>query len=137
MKHVLFDTNIILDIALQRAPFFATACQLFDKIEEGEIKGFVTTSTVTDIYYIARKSLGKRESIAFIHELVEIVELLNVTKESIIDALNTEFEDFEDAVQSCVAGINFIDIIVTRNISDFIHSAVEVCTPTQLIEKFK
>jgi len=32
MKHVLFDTNIILDIALQRAPFFATACQLFDKI---------------------------------------------------------------------------------------------------------
>ena len=72
MKHVLFDTNIILDIALQRAPFFATACQLFDKIEEGEIKGFVTTSTVTDIYYIARKSLGKRKSIAFIRELVEI-----------------------------------------------------------------
>jgi predicted nucleic acid-binding protein len=58
-----------------------------------------------------------------------------VTKVSIIEALDADFSDFEDAVQYCVAEINCIDFIVTRNISDFKHSTIEVCTPNELLEK--
>ncbi len=133
MKQVLIDTNIILDIALQREPFFEVADQIFGKIDEGKMKGFITASSVTDIYYVSRKASGHEKTIAFIRELVDIIEVLSVTKETIIDALNSEFKDFEDAIQYHVADMHSIDIIVTRNKSDFNLSAINVCTPDELI----
>jgi len=135
MKYVLIDTNIILDIALQREPFFDAAKQIFDKMEDGKIKGFVTASSISDIYYVSKKVSGREKTLAFIRELIDILEVLSVTKETIIDALNTEFKDFEDALQYCVANMNCINIIVTRNKSDFNLSTIEVCTPDELIKK--
>ena len=134
MKKVLIDTNIILDIALQRQPFFEEASQIFAKIDKGEINGFITASSVTDIYYITRKSCGREKTMAFIRELTDIFEVLSVTKENIIDALDTEFKDFEDAIQYCIADMNKIDIIVTRNKSDFEHSTIDVVTPNELLK---
>ena len=135
MKQVLIDPNIILDITLQRNPFFEIADQIFGKIDEGEIKGYVTASSVTDIYYVSRKACGREKTIEFIREMVDILEVLSVTKETIISALDAEFKDFEDAVQYCAADMNRIDIIVTRNKSDFKLSAIEVCTPEELIKR--
>ena len=60
MKKVLFDTNIILDIALKRNPFFELASQLFSLIDRKIIEGYITASTVTDIYYISKKEKGER-----------------------------------------------------------------------------
>ena len=133
MKQVLFDTNIILDIALQREPFFETSAQIFSKIDEGEIKGFLTASSITDIYFISKKASGREKTIAFIRELIDILEVISVTKNTIINALNTEFKDFEDAVQYCVADMNCMDVIVTRNKSDFKHSTIAVHTPDELL----
>ena len=135
MKRVLFDTNIILDIALQREPFFRAACQLFGKIDDGTIKGFVTALSVTDIYYMSKKARGRENAIAFICELIDILDVLNVTKNTVIYALNADFKDFEDAVQYFVADMNGIDIIVTRNNADFEFSAIEICTPNELMKK--
>ena len=135
MKKVLIDTNIILDIVLQRHPFFEDARQIFAKIDTGEIKGFITASSVTDIYYMSRKSCGREKTIAFIRELVTVFEVLSVSKETIIYALNTEFKDFEDAIQYCVADMNKMDMIVTRNKSDFTHSTIQVYTPTELLNR--
>jgi len=135
MKQVLLDTNIILDVALQREPFFETAIQLFGKIDEGEIKGFLTASSITDIYFISKKTCGREKTIAFIRELIDVFEVLSVTKQTIMDALASEFIDFEDAVQYCVADINRMDVIVTRNKSDFKFSTIEVNTPDELIKQ--
>ena len=53
MRKVLFDTNIILDIALERKPFFDDALKLFELIDEGKITASITATTITDIYYIS------------------------------------------------------------------------------------
>ena len=135
MKKVLIDTNIILDIALQREPFFETADQIFRKIDERAIKGFVTASSVTDIYYVSKKACGQEKTIEFIRELIDILEVLSVTKETIINALDAEFQDFEDAVQFCIADMNRMDVIVTRNKSDFELSTIAVYTPEELIKR--
>jgi predicted nucleic acid-binding protein len=135
MKRVLIDSNIILDVALRRKPFIKISSRIFDKIGERKIKGFVTASSITDIYYLMKKVSGREKTLAFIRELTGVIEVLNVTKRNIIDALNTNFKDFEDAVQYCVAEMNRIDIIVTRDKSDFNLSSIEVCTPDELIKK--
>jgi predicted nucleic acid-binding protein len=134
MKRVLIDTNIVLDIALQRESFFELACQIFEKIDKGKINGFITASSITDIYYVSKKACGQKKTIEFICELIDVVEVLSVTKEIIMNALDSEFKDFEDAVQYCVADMNCIDIIVTRNKSDFEFSTLEVCTPDELLK---
>lgn len=50
MIKVLFDTNIILDIALRRSLFFEDALMLFSLIDQKVIVGSVTATTITDIY---------------------------------------------------------------------------------------
>lgn len=52
MKRILIDKNIILDIALKREPFFNYAAKLFKLIDKKMIKGYITASSITDIYYI-------------------------------------------------------------------------------------
>ena len=76
----------------------------------------------------------QEKTMKFIHELIHVIDILSVSKQVIIDALNSEFKDFEDAVQYFTADMNFIDIIVTRNKPDFEHSTIEVCTPDELIK---
>ncbi|MCF8304089.1 MAG: PIN domain-containing protein [Bacteroidales bacterium] len=133
MKRVLFDTNIILDIALKRNPFFEDAFKLFGLIDDKKINGHITASTVTDIYYISRNEKGHDESIRFIENLVEIVDILGIEKETILKALALKMNDFEDAVQTSAAEMNGVEILITRNKADFTDTEIEVLTPKEFL----
>lgn len=65
MKSVLFDTNVVLDVALRRKEHFETAQKLFSLIDTGEITAYITATTITDIYYVSRKHLGRDKAIEF------------------------------------------------------------------------
>lgn len=133
MKRVLLDTNIILDIALKREPYFTFSSKVFEFIDERLIIAHVTASTVTDIYYIFRKEKGKKIAMKFISNLIEIVDIIGIDKSVIIHALKANLKDFEDAVQVSAAKSLNIEIIVTRNKSDFLNSGLEILTPEELI----
>lgn len=133
MKKVLFDTNIILDIALQRESFFENAFKLFELIDQNRIAGYITASTVTDIYYIAKKEKGHTESLEFIKGLIEVVELVGIDKETIQKALKYRIKDFEDAIQVSAVEINEIDCIITRNTKDFKNIQLDVYSPKEFL----
>lgn len=135
MKKVLFDTNIILDIALKRFPHFNYASRLFDLIDQKQIIGHVTASTITDIYYISKKENGHNETIKFIQNLVEIVEVIGVDKNVIITALKSKSKDFEDAVQATAATFNSVDCLITRNENDFSAFNLTILTPQDFLEQ--
>ena len=80
IKSVLFDTNIILDIALKREPHFGYATKLFSLIDRKEIIGHVTATTITDIYYIAKKEKGHESTLEFISDLIEVVSVIGVDR---------------------------------------------------------
>jgi predicted nucleic acid-binding protein len=133
MKKVLFDTNIILDIALKREPFFEDAFKLFELIDKGKITGNITASTVTDIYYISKKEKGHKSAIDFIKSLIEVVEVIGVDKDVILKALCSNIKDFEDAVQTSAAEMNEIGIIITRNEKDFANSELKIISPKKFL----
>ncbi len=135
MKRALLNTNIILDIALNWDSFYEDALKLFILIDEEELSGSVTASTITDIYYISKKEQGHHTAINFIKNLIEVVDIIGVDKETISRALSSEMKDFEDAIQSTAAELNQLDLILTRNKSDFIGSAIEVLTPEEFLKK--
>ncbi len=133
MKRILIDTNVILDIALMRQPFFEASAKLFYLIDQNKISANITASTITDIYYIAKKERSHELAIQFITGLLDIVEVLGVDKDVVTTALESGLKDFEDAVQVTAAVFNKIEVIVTRNKTDFLESGMKIYTPDEFI----
>ena len=129
MNRILVDTNIVLDVFLEREPFVTQSRLLLEKTRKlgGEI--FLSATTITDLYYIARKAKGKKKALAFIKNLLQFVEIASVNKKVILQALESNFPDFEDAVQENSAKNENISIIITRNEADFKNSNLEIHTP--------
>ncbi len=134
---ILLNTNIILDIALKRDIYFIDSAEVFRKIDNKSLFGFVTATTITDIYYVAKREKGHQITIEFISNLIEIVDIIGIDREVIIESLQSKIVDFEDAIQSISSLINNVDFIVTRNVKDFANSEIKAIAPKELIEKFK
>ena len=134
---ILVDTNIVLDVFLAREPFVHNALTLFDWIEKGKIEGFITATTVTNIFYILRKAKGREQAIEVIKRLLLGFGLCDVNQTVIEYALNLNFKDFEDGVQVGCAVVSELDGIVTRNIADFSGTDLPVFSVSQLIERLK
>lgn len=131
---VVLDTNIILDIALRRDPHFLDSSGVFKKIDSSVVYGFVTATTITDIYYISKKEKGHQVSIDFITNLIEIIDVIGIDRQVIIESLLSKIIDFEDAVQSVSSYLNNIDYIITRNQKDFSESQVKAITPKEFLD---
>ncbi len=139
MKTILLDTNILLDIALNRKPFVNKAKELIRLVYKYKIKTFITATTITDIYYITRKISGHNKTIEFLKSLFEFIGIgiLSVNSNSIMSALESNIIDFEDAVQIETAKQNDINIIITRNKDDFKESNLKLYNPDEYIKLFQ
>jgi predicted nucleic acid-binding protein len=58
---VLIDTNIVLDLLLEREPFVEEAIALFEQVEAGQVHGYVAATTITNIFYIGRKAQVEKQ----------------------------------------------------------------------------
>ncbi|MEG4854102.1 PIN domain-containing protein [Microcoleus sp. B5-D4] len=132
---VLRDTNIIVDVALDREPFFAESDRILTFVEEGQIQGYVSASTFSDLYYIIRRDKGRDWTLEFLRQLATFCQVATVDNSVISMALTCNFKDFEDAIQYSTAVINRIDAIVTRNPRDFPVTTPRIVTPNQLIQE--
>nr|WP_246276634.1 PIN domain-containing protein [Microcoleus asticus] len=129
----MLDTNIILDIALERQPFFGESEQVLSLVEQGEVEGYISASTFSDLYYIIRKAKGRDSTLEFLRYIATFCQVATVDNSVISMALTCNFKDFEDAIQYSSAVINLIDAIVTRNPRDFPVTIPRIVTPNQLI----
>lgn len=129
---VLIDTNVVLDFLQEREPFVENAVKLFERIDTGEVEGFITATTITNIYYIVRKVAGKVVAQDAIAQILLDLNICAVNLEILEQALALNFEDFEDAVQYACALAYNVDAIVTRDISGFVNSNIPVVLPAEL-----
>ena len=129
---ILLDTNIVLDVLMDRMPFSDTAVELFSKVEEGNIIGYLCGTTITTVYYLAAKTLGAARAQEEIKKLLTLFEVAPVNRLVLESALAVDFNDFEDAViheAACHVGA---DAIITRNLKDFKKSRISVYTSEEL-----
>ena len=131
---ILFDTNVILDVLLEREPFVKPALYLMAEVERSRINGLICATTITTIYYLLKKALGFREGICHIKTLLSLFEIAPVNRAIIEEALNLKFPDFEDAVLYASALIAGAECIVTRNCSDFKKARIPVYTPDEMVK---
>ncbi len=131
--NVLFDTNVILDVLLERKPHIDAAAKLFALVDNGRINGWICATTVTTIYYIAAKSFGARRARDQVHGLLGLFEVAPVGKQVLDGALDIDFSDYEDAVLHEAARAAGATVIVTRDRDDFANSAVPALDPIELL----
>jgi predicted nucleic acid-binding protein len=129
---VLIDTNIVLDFLQEREPFVDNAARLFNRVDAGDIEGFIAATTITNIYYIIRKVAGKAVAQDAIAQVLSDLTICAVDLEVLEQALALNFEDFEDAVQYACAITHRVDAIITRDISGFINSEIPVILPEDI-----
>ena len=129
----LFDTNVIIDALSRRNTGNIYSRDLIRRVTSGEIKGFLVTKQITDIYYVLRKYIpddGERRRIVGI--LLNTFEILPLIKGELTYSLNLSFNDYEDAVIYETAKINCVSCIVTNNIKDFKESQLMVMAPNEV-----
>ena len=134
---VMIDTNIIIDVYKNRAEFAQFGVKILKLSESKKITGFITASTVTDIYYILGKHIKDRIQLKIlIQKLLTTVTLADVLAADVAEAFNLDMDDFEDALFAQCAKRVKADYIVTRNIADFINSPVPSMKPDDFLSKF-
>ena len=130
---VLIDTNVVLDIMLNRAPFYVSSADVEALAEAKIITGYISASGITDVFFLAKGKLGKKLTKKVLKNLLQVFKPAAVTDNHIFQALDMDWDDFEDSVQFTVGESLFVDYIVTRNTKDYTSSSIPAVTPEQFI----
>ena len=137
MTAVFVDTDVLLDVVIKRPEFYEHSFQIIQWIEQKRIEAFVTPMTISTIYYLIRKELSHLQALSIIEKLMVIFNVVNIDKMGIMGALNSDFKDFEDAMQNYSAMSNpQIQTLITRNIKGYRSSDLSIMTPTDFISYF-
>ncbi len=134
---VLVDTNLVLDVLLDRRPFAEAATQVFALVEESRIEGFLCATTITTVDYLLGQALAPEKARDALKKLLDLFEIAPVNRPVLEQALRSGISDFEDAVLEQAGRLVAADAITTRNIRDFEKSTVTVYDPGELISTVK
>ena len=132
---VLIDTNIFIDVLQDRIPFTDNSQAVIGLVTQKKIKGAVAAHSITNLWYILRKTHSDEERRNYLLSLFEIFDVVSIDKNRLVAALEkSDFKDFEDCLQDeCAYAIN-ADYIITRNAKDFESSMVKALTPEEFLE---
>lgn len=135
MEHLFLDTDILIDFLGDRKPFSKFSAQLFIKGQKKKYKLYTSGNSITTAYYILCKSLSERTVRELIPTLLKHVELIPINEKVLLEAVQSDFKDFEDAVQHASALTeNRIKCIVTRNLRDYKKSKLTVLSPEEMLK---
>jgi len=135
--NVLIDTNVILDSMKQRTPHNTYSDKLILFISEARLNGFITASSVTDIYYLLKKHFhDTNRSKQELLKLFTLFEIIDVTKSDCEKAFNLSMDDYEDALLATCAKRKKLDFIITRNLKDFFGSPIQAIAPDDFLANY-
>ncbi len=121
---ILLDTDILIDVALDRRPHSGPASELLDRIEHGRESAFIAWHSVSNFNYLVAPSRGGMDARDFIVELTRFVAVATTDAEAIRYAAELPMPDFEDAMQVAAARACGAQHIVTRNVKDYQRSPI-------------
>ncbi len=134
MDKILVDTNIVLDLLGKREKFLPEAQELFTKSDKNEVKLYVSALTFANTYYILSQQMKMQNVRKVLRKFKVLVKVLPMDEKIIDLALESDFKDFEDAIQYHSAIENDVNIIITRNIKDYKSAKLPVFTAKEYVK---
>jgi predicted nucleic acid-binding protein len=133
-KHIFVDSDVLLDMLLNREPHFGNTQLLLLESQKRGIKLSTSALVIANINYIVGRKLDARSTRESIIILVNRLNILSFENDIVDQALATNFPDLEDAMQYLIAKRYGCDVIITRNIKDYKHSSIPVLTAEQFLK---
>ena len=135
MKKILIDTDVILDFFFDRKPYSDDSTVILSHCQRGLLEGFITPVIISNTYYLLCKTARHERVIEKLKQLLTFINVLQMDKAVVDKALDSEFKDFEDALQN-YAAINHggIEVIITRNVKDYKKSEIGILTPDNFVK---
>ena len=130
---VLFDVNIILDVLQERKDFYNFSARLLAYAETGVIQGWLAAHSVTTLFYLIAKDKSPEYARVILTSLLQFLKIAPVDQNTIEQALNLPYRDFEDAVQMMAALHIHADYLLTRNVRDYQPAPIKVVQPVELL----
>jgi predicted nucleic acid-binding protein len=135
MTDLFIDTDVIIDFLIDRKPHSREAAIIFTLIEQKKNKGYVSSLTFSNLYYVLRKVESHNKVITKLDSISRLVTILKVDQQTIKDAIASGFQDFEDSIQyNCALNYKRIDVLITRNTKDYKNSEIPVMTPADYLK---
>lgn len=134
MKKVFADTNIILDLLGERAPFYESAARLATLADQQKITMVVSPISFATVNYFLSKFESPRIAKEKLRKFKVIVAAATMGNDVVAKSLNSDFDDFEDALQYFCAVESQCEIIITRNGKDFKHALLPVMTADEFLK---
>ena len=134
----LIDTNLAITYITGREdPYSEQTDRIMEMCSKDRFEGYLAFHSLSVIWYLMRKvpmSLRRKA----IKKLCELLTLSGADNKTVLAAnANTDFADFEDALQDCCAMTVYADYIVTANIKDYDCSIVQAVTPDEFLALFR
>ena len=134
---ILVDTNICLDILQKRPEFYDSSKNALLYASEKNHKLYLTSVSIMDIMYITIKFFNTADEQKFVvKNFVSAFRFLKINIKNVNFGFSGLIKDFEDAVQASCAKNHLINLIITRNVKDFINSPVKVITPEEFLKNY-
>ncbi len=130
---VLLDTNVVLDVLLKRQPWLNDAAAVWQANDDGRIMAYLTASTFTDIFYIAKRVAGIDIARQAIRTCLNAFEICEVNRQALEQAEILSGTDFEDNLQIACASIKNLEAIITRDKSGFQNLSIPVFEPAEFL----
>lgn len=132
---IFVDSDVIIDFLTDRKPFSKFAIKLFELNEQKKVHIHISALSISNVYYIIRKYVKHQQAIIAVEKLTKMTEIIGTGKKEVINALQNNFKDYEDAIQHETAlSITDVDAIITRNIKDYSRSKIAVFTPENYLK---
>jgi len=133
MQKIFIDTDIILDLLAERQPFYKCAAAIFTLIDRRKVQGYTSPIVFANLHYILSKQLSKNNAVKNLKKLRTLIKIILVDEKIIDLSLESDFRDFEDAIQYNAAISAGISTLITRNIKDYKNPTITVCSPEEYL----
>jgi predicted nucleic acid-binding protein len=137
MIKVYLDSDVILDLLAKREPDYIFSAKLFTLIDQGKIQAYTSPLVFANLHYLLKKLTSYSTALKNLRKLKTMVNILPNDERIIEQALNSDFTDFEDAIQYFTAVNNGIKLLITRNIKDYKKSKISVSTAEEFIKTWQ
>lgn len=136
-RSILFDTNVIIDVLTNREPFVEASKIVWQMHDEGEIDGYLSAVSLTNLFYIVRKLSNQADAWTGINTCLQAFTICEINQTILKYAAMLGGRDFEDNVQIACASAYQLNFIVTRDAHGFVGSSVPALAPQELIAQIQ
>lgn len=126
---IFIDTNILLDVFLNRQPFVKDSLSIWSLVESEKLEGYISAISFNNIHYILRRAFDGKTADEAMRIMRDTFRITPLDERLLNKAIDNKFDDFEDAIQYFSAIHADVDHIITRNVKDFSRHDISALTP--------